>query len=355
MKTLTLDEPGRLRRSETELPGDPPPGHALVRVARVGVCGTDLHAYCGRQPFFEYPRILGHELGVEVLAINGPPSRSETELGLAGPDRPSRGAPGPGDLAAVEPYFDCGTCIACRRGKPNCCTSLRVLGVHIDGGMREEMIVPTHKLHRSESLSLDQLALVETLGIGCHAIDRADPAPGTPTLVIGAGPIGLTVALFAIERGAHVYVLELDARRRKFVEDHLDVAGTLAPGDDCPEQVLEAFDGDLPLLVLDATGNRDSMETAFDLVASGGRLVLVGLVLDSLSFRDPEFHRRELSLLASRNSRPQDFRRILELLEAGHIDTDAWITHRARYEDFVERFPAWLERDSGVVKAVLAL
>src|SRR5437016_1168272 len=146
MKTLTLNEPGNFAFSETPEPVDLPPGHALVRVRRVGICGTDWHAYHGRQPFFTYPRILGHELGIEVERVNDASSSLR-----------------PGDRCSVEPYLNCGRCIACRRGKGNCCVDLKVLGVHIDGGMRERIVVPTNKLHRSNSLSLEQLALVETL------------------------------------------------------------------------------------------------------------------------------------------------------------------------------------------------
>ena len=141
MKTIVLDKPGDFRLTEGPPPGTAAPGEALVRVHRVGVCGSDIHAYKGNQPFFTYPRIVGHELGVEIVSV-GP-----NEKGLAG-----------GDRCAVEPYLHCGRCIACRRGKTNCCVSLSVLGVHADGGMREFMTVPVAKLHPSRSLSLDRLA-----------------------------------------------------------------------------------------------------------------------------------------------------------------------------------------------------
>src|SRR5688500_1524126 len=161
MKTIILNEPGRFSLTDTLEPRSPAPGEAMVRVHRVGVCGTDLHAYRGRQPFFTYPRILGHELGVEVVEVG------ENAHGIR-----------PGDRCAVEPYLNCGTCIACRHGKTNCCVELRVLGVHTDGGMREFIAVPVNKLHRSESLSWEQLALVETLGIGAHAVERAGLGAG---------------------------------------------------------------------------------------------------------------------------------------------------------------------------------
>src|SRR5947199_4307593 len=180
MQTIVLEKPGSLTLADTAAPTDVPPGHAMVRVRRVGICGTDLHAYRGRQPFFSYPRILGHELGVEVIALG-----DGDTFGLK-----------KGDRCTVEPYLNCGKCIACRRGKTNCCASLEVLGVHTDGGMRERIRVPVSKLHPSETLTLDQLALIETLGIGAHAVDRAKVEAGEFVLVIGAGPIGLAVMQF---------------------------------------------------------------------------------------------------------------------------------------------------------------
>src|SRR5947199_5981351 len=170
MQTIVLEKPGSLTLADTAAPTDVPPGHAMVRVRRVGICGTDLHAYRGRQPFFSYPRILGHELGVEVIALG-----DGDTFGLK-----------KGDRCTVEPYLNCGTCIACRRGKTNCCATLQVLGVHTDGGLRETIVVPARKLHRSPRLTFEQLALVETLGIGCHAVDRAAPRPDETCLIIGA-------------------------------------------------------------------------------------------------------------------------------------------------------------------------
>ena len=148
MRGVVLEKPGSFALIETAQPAGPAPDEALVRVHRVGICGTDLHAYRGRQPFFSYPRILGHELGIEIVEIGA------NEAGLQ-----------VGDRCAVEPYLNCGRCIACRRGKTNCCVDLKVLGVHTDGGMRETINVPVSKLHRSRTLTFEQLALVETLGI----------------------------------------------------------------------------------------------------------------------------------------------------------------------------------------------
>jgi len=338
MKTIILEEPGSFARIETEPPAEPGPGEAAVSVLRVGICGTDLHAFRGRQPFFSYPRILGHELGVEVAAVG--PNVTNVKVG---------------DHCAVEPYLTCGTCIACRRGKTNCCEQLQCLGVHVDGGMRERIVVPARNLHPSAALAPKQLALVETLGIGAHAVDRTKPEQDEGVLVIGAGPIGLSVIQFALVAGARVALLELNPDRMAFAKAHFDIAHGIEDLDRVEDELRQVFSGDLPTAVFDATGNVNSMNGAYRHAANGGRLTFVGLVQDDITFHDPEFHRREITLLASRNALSADFSRIISLMESGTVDTQPWITHEAGFDDLIEAFPTWLEPDQGVVKAMLAL
>ncbi|MCI0417837.1 MAG: zinc-binding alcohol dehydrogenase family protein [Acidobacteria bacterium] len=336
MKTVILDNPGQFQLAETEPPAGPLPGQAVVRVRRVGICGTDIHAFKGDQPFFSYPRILGHELGVEVVSV------ASIESGLQA-----------GDRCAVEPYLNCGACIACRRGRPNCCVELKCLGVHTDGGMRELITVPAAKLHRSRALTLEQLALVETLGIGAHAVDRASLAPGEFALVIGAGPIGLAVIQFAQLAGARVVVTDVNEDRLNFCHDQFKIDLTVPAGKDSAARILELTSGDMPTAVFDATGNRQSMIQAFDLVAHSGRLILVGLMLGDVSFHDPDAHRRELTLLCSRNSTPANFARIISLMESGQINTMPWITHRVSLAAMIDAFPSWLDPKTKVIKAMV--
>ena len=338
MKTIILNQPGQLSQIETERPSAPGAGEALVRVHRVGICGTDLHAFRGRQPFFSYPRILGHELGVEIVELG---SASET-LKV-------------GDRCAVEPYLNCGQCIACRRGKPNCCAHLQVLGVHADGGMREFFVVPQQKLHVSSKLSFDQLALVETLGIGAHAVARAQIESGENVLVIGAGPIGLSVIQFAKEARARVLVLDVNENRLRFCREQLGADAVVLADDKALSTVEALTNGDLPTTVFDATGNKASMEGAFQFVAPGGRLVFVGLVQADIQFHDPFFHRREITLMGSRNATAHDLARIIMLMESGAIDTAPWITHRSRFDDLIGTFPDWLQPQNGVIKAMLEM
>lgn len=336
MQTIVLDKPGSLRLADTAAPVEVPPGHALVRVRRVGICGTDWHAYHGRQPFFSYPRILGHELGVEIESVNDPASDLK-----------------PGDRCCMEPYLNCGRCIACRRGKGNCCVDLKVLGVHTDGGMRERIVVPAAKLHRSTKLTLDQLALVETLAIGCHAVARANPEPGEKVLVLGAGPIGLSVLPFVQATGADVIVADVSESRLAFCRKQMKVKHTIDARGDVLAALKELTAGDLPTAVIDATGNSGSMMRCFDLLAHGGRLVFVGLFQGEVTFNDPNFHRREMTLLASRNALPSDFDKIIKLIEDGAVDTTPWITHRAAAATLPDVLPAWLAPDAGLLKAVL--
>lgn len=340
MKKIVLNEPGKF--SLAEMPAAQPAmaNAAVVRVRRVGICGTDLHAFEGEQPFFTYPRVLGHELGVEIVSV------AENAEGLRA-----------GDHCAVEPYLNCGECIACRKGKTNCCDKIQVLGVHTDGGLCELMTVPANKLHKSETLSLDQLALIEPLCIGAHAVARAQVEPGEWVLVVGAGPIGLAVILSAQLTGARVIVMDVNQERLSFACERFPITAAIqAPDnlDNAVDHVKEITGGDLPTLVFDATGNQQAMNASFNLPANGGRLVFVGLVQGKLTFHDPEAHRRELTVLFSRNATAADFKRVIALLEDGAMDIEPWITHRATFgEDVIEQFPLWLNPQSRFIKALI--
>jgi threonine dehydrogenase-like Zn-dependent dehydrogenase len=336
VKQITLDKPGHFVAHDGPVPSARS-GEALLRVHRIGICGTDLHAFAGRQPFFNYPRILGHELGVEILDPGSDPQ------GL-----------NPGDRCSVEPYINCGHCIACRRGRPNCCAGLQVLGVHIDGGMRHEIAVPARKLHRSFTLSYDQLALVETLAIGAHAVERAAIERDDFVLVIGAGPIGLSVIQFVQLHATTLAVMDVNGSRLDFCRRALGVRHTIAGGASALEELQAIGGGELPSIIIDATGNAASMAGSFDLAAQGGRIVFVGLVQGAVIFDDPNFHRRELTLLASRNAPPATFRDIIALLETGGIDTAPWITHRFTLADTPLVFPG-LAGDPALVKAVISV
>ncbi len=338
LKTLTLAQPGHFELTDLPFNEELAEGHSLVRIICIGICGTDLHAYRGNQPFFTYPRVLGHELAVEILAIKG------DSYGLK-----------IGDCCAVEPYLDCGECQACRRGLTNCCENLRVLGVHTDGGMTEFLKVPTGKLHPSNRLRKEQLALVETLAIGGHAVERAQVESQDIVMVVGAGPIGLSVIEFVKRAGATLLVADRDANRLTFCRTQLGVEHTLLVGDAIETDLRALLNGDLPTVVFDATGNPASMKKSFDYCAHGGKIVFVGLFQGDVSFHDPSFHRKEITLLASRNATSQTFRTIINAIENGRMDTSRWITHRIPFTELPNRFQDLLKPDSGVIKAVIEM
>ena len=337
MRTIVLEEPGRFREADIA-PPRPGTGEALVRVRRIGICGTDLHAYRGRQPFFTYPRVLGHELAVEVVALG-----------------PGADGPAPGTVCTVMPYLSCGACTACRRGRTNCCASLRVLGVHVDGGMAEYLSVPAANLIAGGGLSLDQLALVENQSIGAHAVRRAAPEPDERALVVGAGPIGLGVVQALRAQGVDTVVTDVSEERLRFCRELLGVRQPVDARGDALPALREATSGELFTLVFDATGNAASMQRSFEFVASGGRLVFVGLVQADITFHDPEFHRREMTLFASRNATRRDFEWVMAAMGDGTIRSGPLITHRVEFGDAAEAFPSWLDPRSGVIKAVVTV
>jgi 2-desacetyl-2-hydroxyethyl bacteriochlorophyllide A dehydrogenase len=338
MKAIQLEKPQTFRRLDVAAPAAPAAGEALVRVHRVGICGSDYSGYLGKMPFYSYPRIPGHELGVEVVAVGANVTHVK-----------------PGDRCAVEPYMNCQSCFACRQGHGNCCENLKVLGVMMDGGLCERLLVPAHKLHRSATLSWEQLALVETLAIGCHAVNRGAAQAGENVLVIGAGPIGLSVIEFVKLSGARTFVLDLNEQRLEFVRKKMGITDTiLSKGEGAElEKLKELTQGTLAQVVIDATGSNKSMGQALNFVEFTGRLVYVGITTQEISFGHPLMHRREMTLLGSRNALPPDFTRIIQLIEKGQIDTRPWITHHAGFDEMIDAFPSWLKPETGVIKAVV--
>jgi len=336
MKGIVCREIGRFELVRDLPEPEPQPDHAIVRVKRVGICGTDLHAYRGNQPFFTYPRILGHELAGIVEQIGG------NAAGLSA-----------GDQVSVVPYLHCGRCVACRRGKTNCCTGMKVLGVHVDGGMRERIAVPVSHLIATPGLSPDQTAVLEPLAIGAHAVRRSGLAAGETALVIGAGPIGLGVMALAKRRGARVIAMDLSEDRLAFCRSWADVDRTVNALQEPLAAVAELTGGELPTVVFDATGSAQSMADSFQYASHGGTLVFVGLVKTDISFHDPEFHKRELTLMGSRNATKEDFGLVLEAIADGAVDVGRFVTHRASADGMIASFESWLAPESKVIKAMV--
>ena len=334
MLTVLCETPGKLVAEQRPSPLRQP-GEVLLRVRRVGVCGTDLHIFTGSQPYLAYPRVMGHEL-------SGVVAEADPESGLA-----------PGDAVYVMPYLSCGRCIACRQGKTNCCTSIQVLGVHRDGAMTELLAVPAPFVHKAEGITLDQAAMLEFLAIGAHAVDRGDVASGQRVLVAGAGPIGLAVMLFAALRGARVVALDTRHDRLQVARAHLGIEAAVEVGPDDAEELARLSGGEFFDVVFDATGNPSAMERGFNFIAHGGRYVLVSIVQGNISFADPEFHKREATLLSSRNATTADFETVLAAMRAGDVPVAALATHRMQLADVPRDFAALLDPDQHVIKAIV--
>jgi 2-desacetyl-2-hydroxyethyl bacteriochlorophyllide A dehydrogenase len=336
MKAVICVSPGRLEFADVPAPSVTGNGLVRLAVSHVGICGTDYHIFEGKHPFLEYPRVMGHEISARVV------------------DAPAGSALKPGEVAIVNPYLSCGSCIACRRAKPNCCTRIRVLGVHTDGAFCEEIVVPEDNVYPAGGLTAEQAATVEFLAIGAHAVRRSGPGQGARALVIGAGPIGLGAALFARIAGYDVTMMDVSAERIEVAIRDFGFAGPHLIADHGARMAaMKATDGDGFDTVFDATGNAGSMNAALPFVAHGGNLVFVSVVKDDITFPDPEFHKREMSIIGSRNALKADFEHVAASIASGAIDTTRLITHRTSLGDVARDLPLWAHQKQGLIKAVI--
>ncbi|GGO93100.1 zinc-binding alcohol dehydrogenase family protein [Stakelama pacifica] len=336
MKAIICPEPFSLSVVERPEPVATA-GEVVVRIRRVGLCGTDYHIYKGRHPFLAYPRVMGHELGGVVEQVG---ENSAFQVGQS---------------VAINPYLACGTCIACRNGKPNACTEISVLGVHIDGGMCERLAVPESALVDATGLTIDQAAMIEFLAIGAHAVARGNPASGQRVLVVGAGPIGVSTALFARLNGAAVTLVDTRSARLDHARGQLGFNDVRLAGPGLVDTLQQSTAGEMFDMVFDATGSLAAMAESLRYVAHGGTLVLVGVAPGNLVFADPEFHKRETTLMASRNALTADFARVIAAIRSGDINTDVLHTHSLAVDDLPERLPELIEEADHVLKAIVTL
>lgn len=335
MKALVCTQPGTLEYKNIEAPVLQP-GQAIIKIKNICICGTDLHAYEGTQPYFKYPRILGHELSGELVDFEDAPGFER------------------GEAVTFLPYFSCGNCIACKTNKPNCCVSLQVCGVHIDGGMVEYLSVPSQLLGHGEGLSYTELAMVEPLAIGTHGIARAQVQRGEKILVIGAGPIGLGTMAFARIAGAQVIAMDVAENRLTFSKAHINVDYTVNARDkNVTEQLREITGGDMFAVVIDATGNQQAINNGINYLAHGGRYILIGLQKENLVFSHPEFHKREATLMSSRNATRNDFEQVILSIKNGLVKPATYINNEVKFGAVKEKFPSWLDPSNGIIKTVV--
>jgi 2-desacetyl-2-hydroxyethyl bacteriochlorophyllide A dehydrogenase len=333
MKYIVCQEPSSFELKEKSL-AVKKPGEALLKIHRVGICGTDLHAYAGNQAFFNYPRILGHELAAEILEID------QNDKGLK-----------QGDKVIVMPYVSCGSCIACRRGKTNCCSNIKVLGVHTDGGMQEVISVRTDLLIQTNELEYNEMAIVEPLAIGAHALRRSDVQAGDYVVVIGCGPIGIGLMKLAQLIGANVIALDVNEDRLRYTVDQIGVQHAFNVLEDPVGNIYKLTNADMATAVFDATGNKRALETGVDYMAHGGEFILVGLSKDELCYSHPKIHAKETTLKCSRNATLEDFEFVIKHLK--EFPTSSFITHEVHYTEMISNFDSWLEPKTGVIKAMV--
>jgi threonine dehydrogenase-like Zn-dependent dehydrogenase len=277
---------------------------------------------------------MGHELSGVVLDANG-----STALEV-------------GDPVVVNPYLPCYECPACREGKTNCCESLKVIGVHCDGGMAEEIVMPEANLYPATGLSLRDAAMVEFLAIGAHAVRRSELKPGDRALVVGSGPIGLGVAFFARIAGGDVTVV--DAAPDKIEATRALGFATFGvgelEGDDFKAVKRSGFDA-----VFDATGSIRAMNASILHTRNGGSYTLVGVIKGDLVWSDPEVHRRELTIRGSRNATKEDFDHVMDSIRKGLVPTDRLATHATSFDRVPLDMPAWTHNRDGLIKAIITV
>jgi 2-desacetyl-2-hydroxyethyl bacteriochlorophyllide A dehydrogenase len=336
MKAIILEKPGKYKNIEVEAIKAPKKAEVTLKIRQLGICGTDLHAYKGKQPFFNYPRILGHEIAAEVVALG----EGVTHLKI-------------GDLCAVNPGINRIDDQAVRRGKTNCGTSLSLIGVHEDGAMQEYINHPADLVFPANELSLDQISLIEPLAIGSHAVERADIQPDDIVLIIGAGPIGIGTVAMALLKSAKVLVLDINQNRLDFISQKFPSVLTIQSDDHIEETLKLSLNGDLPTVILDATGNKTSMENCINLIAQSGTIVYIGLFIGDIIFHDPLFHRKEVTLKSSRNAVETDFTKLIRLLKGGLVNIDGLITHRITFDSLIENWDKLYLPEEKVIKAVI--
>ncbi|WP_261278223.1 zinc-binding alcohol dehydrogenase family protein [Serratia quinivorans] len=335
MKVLVCIKPGQLSQQRRPIPL-PGTGEVLLKMCALGVCGSDIHAFHGRQPMMQYPAVLGHEISAEVVACGQDAALYQ-----------------PGQQVVVIPYRHCGQCAACRRGRTTCCTALSVMGIHRTGAMQEYVTVAEDALVAVTGIPHLQAALIEPYAIAAHAVRRSGVTHGVSLLVVGAGAIGLGIADIGRSLGAEVIVAEADPQRQAFAAGQYGFTDVLNPLDTDFEQQLRVLThGDGPQVIIDATGNPASMNSQVERIAAGGTLVFVGLHTGEVSFNDLAFHKRELELLGSRAADREDFIKVITLLQQGKISPEKLCTREIPFSE-LDQYQFEQLNQPGNVKSVI--
>ena len=335
MKQITLIKPYEFEERDVEIP-ILKKGELLVQIKNIGICGTDIHAFHGNQPYFSYPRVLGHELsGIIVDA------KIDNNSLLGKP-------------VSVLPYLSCGKCNSCVRGKTNCCVHLKVMGVHVDGGFCEYILVPVDNIMvgRVET-DLEHLSMIEPLSISYHGIMRADILENDWVIIFGAGPIGMGAILFAKSKTDKIILIDINQNRITYCKSILGIEHSFNGNDETLfEQIKELTNGHFADIVIDATGNKKSIQQQLTFLGHGGKWILIGLQREDLHINHPEFHKREATLMSSRNATKHDFEQVMDKIDKKEIDPALLITHTLDFKEVVNSFSTFIG-DQTLIKGII--
>jgi len=333
VKALIIEKPGQAAIVDRPVP-TLGPADVLLRTRRVGFCGSDLSTYRGANPLVAYPRIPGHEIAATIEGT--------------GTDVPKLWERGRNVL--VVPYTSCGICSACQRSRFNCCRDNQTLGVQRDGGMAEWLVVPWRKLVAADSLTLRELALVEPLTIGFHAVDRGRVAAEDTVVVIGCGAIGLGAVAGAAGRGARVIAVDIDSSKLK-VAALCGAAEVIdSKAESLPERLHDLTRGKGPDVVVEAVGQPSTFRAAVELVCFAGRVVYIGYAKAPVEYETKHFVMKELDILGSRNALPEDFAHVIAHLSEKRFPVDAVITQSIPLADAHATLEQWTSHPDQFVK-----
>jgi threonine dehydrogenase-like Zn-dependent dehydrogenase len=333
MKAVALTRPGQIEVKDIAEPS-PQPGELLLRVEMVGLCGTDLNSYRGKNPLVTFPRVIGHEIAATVL-----------EGTLAVPA---------GTRVTVSPYTACGHCAACRRGRVNACQFNQTFGVQRDGAMTELLSVPEDKVYASP-LSLKELCLVEPLTVGMHAVSRGRVTEQDVVAVFGCGGVGLGAIAGSAFRGARTIAIDLDDEKLETARAAGATDLIHSRRDSVHDRLQEITAGLGPDVIIEAIGLPDTFRAAVDEVAFTGRVVYIGYAKEPVSYETRLFVQKELDVLGSRNALPQDFREVIHLLEAGKFPVDRAVSSVVPLAAAPAALAAWSENPAGFTKIMVSI
>ena len=337
MKQVTLIKPYEFEERDVEIP-ILKKGELLVQIKNIGICGTDIQAFHGNQPYFTYPRVLGHELsGIIVDA------KIENKSLLGKP-------------VSVLPYLSCGKCNSCLKGKTNCCANLHVMGVHVDGGFREYVSVPVDNIMVGrEETDLEHLSMVEPLSISYHGIMRADILENNWVIIFGAGPIGIGALMFAKSKTNNIILIDINQNRITYCKSILGIKHSFNGNDETLfEEIKELTNGHFADIVIDATGNKKSIQQQLRFLGHGGKWILIGLQREDLHINHPEFHKREATLMSSRNATKHDFKQVMDKIDNKEIDPALLITHTLDFEEAARSFSTFIVEPT-LVKGIIKI